>query len=252
MTATNPNNLAPVSNYGEPVVAGRMQALAPISVAVDLHTAYPEAELTKLLGSLGHMLADHACPAIHFISAYEGEGGGDIAFETALAAARQSGKRTLFLNMNSAPGKSYLQLSQKALVSIDAYFRAESPHGSPLLSVHGTSLFYADFSKSVLNLASVLDTSFLRALIQGLKENFDLIVISSSGAMLRSAPSMLCPLVDGNVLVIEAERTRSPVAEALKNQVESGGGRVLGAVLNRRQFHIPYWIYKRLFGHQGR
>jgi capsular exopolysaccharide synthesis family protein len=51
---------------------------------------------------------------------------------------------------------------------------------------------------------------------------------------------------DGVVLVVEAEKTRWEVAQKACRQLEEGGIRVLGAVLNRRKMHIPDWLYNRL------
>jgi Mrp family chromosome partitioning ATPase len=52
--------------------------------------------------------------------------------------------------------------------------------------------------------------------------------------------------VDGVVLVLEAEKTRKPVAENLKNRILENGGNLLGMVFNNRRFHIPESVYKRL------
>jgi Mrp family chromosome partitioning ATPase len=49
--------------------------------------------------------------------------------------------------------------------------------------------------------------------------------------------------VDGVVLVVEAEKTRWQVAEQAKRILEESGARLLGAVLSRRQFHIPNALY---------
>jgi Mrp family chromosome partitioning ATPase len=49
--------------------------------------------------------------------------------------------------------------------------------------------------------------------------------------------------MDGVVLVVEAEKTRWEVAEQAKRTLEDSGARVLGAVLSRRQFHIPAAFY---------
>jgi len=52
--------------------------------------------------------------------------------------------------------------------------------------------------------------------------------------------------VDGVVLVLEADKTRKPVAENLKNRILQNGGNLLGMVFNNRRYHIPEYVYKRL------
>ncbi len=52
--------------------------------------------------------------------------------------------------------------------------------------------------------------------------------------------------VSGVLLVVEAERTRAPIIEQARKVIETGGGRLLGVILNKRKHHIPGWIYKLL------
>jgi hypothetical protein len=48
------------------------------------------------------------------------------------------------------------------------------------------------------------------------------------------------------LLVLESERTRRQAASWTMRQVEDAGGRLLGAVLNRRRYRVPGWIYRRI------
>ena len=50
----------------------------------------------------------------------------------------------------------------------------------------------------------------------------------------------------GVLLVVEAERTRAPIIEQARKVIATGGGRLLGVILNKRKHHIPGWIYKLL------
>jgi succinoglycan biosynthesis transport protein ExoP len=52
--------------------------------------------------------------------------------------------------------------------------------------------------------------------------------------------------VDGVILVVEAEKVRWEVARQAKEFLMQGHARLLGVVLNKRQFHIPDWMYRRL------
>jgi Mrp family chromosome partitioning ATPase len=59
-------------------------------------------------------------------------------------------------------------------------------------------------------------------------------------------PQIICPKVDGVIMVITAGKTRRQVAQRVKKEIEDAGGRILGVVINRRKYYIPAWIYKRL------
>ena len=51
--------------------------------------------------------------------------------------------------------------------------------------------------------------------------------------------------VDAVVVVVEAERTRAPVALRLVDLLRRAEAPVTGAVLNKRRFYVPAWIYDR-------
>ena len=53
-------------------------------------------------------------------------------------------------------------------------------------------------------------------------------------------------LTDGLLLVVEANRTRRDLAQALKARLDAAGVSVLGAVLNNRTYPVPPTIYAKL------
>ena len=72
--------------------------------------------------------------------------------------------------------------------------------------------------------------------------------------MLIDAPSLqrssagieVAGLADLAIVVVEAEATRVAVAKRLVERLESAGGQVVGAILNKRAFYIPRFIYAAL------
>ncbi len=52
--------------------------------------------------------------------------------------------------------------------------------------------------------------------------------------------------VDGTVLVVEANVTRSEVLEDSISRLTAGQSVIYGIILNKREFHIPKWLYKLL------
>jgi Mrp family chromosome partitioning ATPase len=56
----------------------------------------------------------------------------------------------------------------------------------------------------------------------------------------------LARMMDGVVLVVKAEGVRSEIVMRMKDLLQEVNVRVLGAVLNKRRFYIPGWLYNRL------
>ena len=71
----------------------------------------------------------------------------------------------------------------------------------------------------------------------GCGDSFDLVVIASPAASEAPMGVLLSRFVDGNILVLEAGRTRAPVAAELRDSLSSSGGAVVGAVLTRYRSH---------------
>lgn len=83
-----------------------------------------------------------------------------------------------------------------------------------------------------------------RRWLQDAAERFDLTVFDLppvSDSALR-----LAPLVDGVLLVVEAERVRSEVAAWAAEQLRAARTNVVGVVLNKQRQHVPDWLYRRL------
>jgi capsular exopolysaccharide synthesis family protein len=78
------------------------------------------------------------------------------------------------------------------------------------------------------------------------REEFNYVILDAPPIPSFSEARVMCPKVDGVVLVVGAGKTRRQVAQRAKKDLEEAGGKVLGIVINRRKYHIPGWIYKRL------
>lgn len=61
-----------------------------------------------------------------------------------------------------------------------------------------------------------------------------------------NAAARLSSMVDGLILVVEAEETKWQVLDRIKNRLEKANANILGVVLNKRKFYVPKWIYRRL------
>jgi hypothetical protein len=56
----------------------------------------------------------------------------------------------------------------------------------------------------------------------------------------------LAPLVDGVIVVVEANRTQKEQIRYAERTIESVNGRILGHVLNKRTYPIPGWCHRMM------
>ncbi|MCC7047351.1 MAG: hypothetical protein IT562_11635 [Alphaproteobacteria bacterium] len=79
-----------------------------------------------------------------------------------------------------------------------------------------------------------------------LRSRFELVVVDTQAVSESFDPIMLSNQMDAVILVVSAESTRAPVAQNVRDRIAEVGGPIIGVVLNRRRFHIPNFLYRRL------
>lgn len=82
--------------------------------------------------------------------------------------------------------------------------------------------------------------------LKALRWNFDYVLIDCPSPAVSSDATTLAPLVDGVSVVVRAAQTRRGQIQRCQQLIESAGGNFLGFILNRRQYPVPNWLYRRL------
>lgn len=107
--------------------------------------------------------------------------------------------------------------------------------------VSGLSLLPAGGGESILR-----HLEKLPELLQTLYTRFDCIVFDGDSTLTSSEAALLAKRVDGVVLVAECEQTKREIIALSQEKLTALGGRVLGVVLNKRQFYIPGVLYGKV------
>jgi Mrp family chromosome partitioning ATPase len=179
---------------------------------------------------------------VQLIAVRDGEGTSSLARDLCLIAARQVGLRTILLDIDgngrkqvdwvrqthdgplALAGSISVQRCSLTVLRVGAsHFHVGEPHGD--MPVPPTSW------PGIFNL---------------LRPRFDFIVVDSP-AFARSFDGVLAaPHVDGTLLVIEAQATRATHVQTLRDRIVEIGGKVVGTVLNKAQFHVRDAVYERV------
>jgi protein-tyrosine kinase len=96
------------------------------------------------------------------------------------------------------------------------------------------------------NVHALIGSEVLPARIAELRSEFDHVLIDSPPVNLYADTCGLGKLADGVILVLQSNATRREAARKAKETLESARIRLLGAVLNKRQFRVPDAIYGRV------
>ncbi|UFS69337.1 CpsD/CapB family tyrosine-protein kinase [Geomonas sp. RF6] len=200
-------------------------------------------EMFTLYRSVENLLPDRPQKTLQFIGSHEGAGVSTVVRIFARTAAERLGKSVLILDAAHHNPTQHLHFD---LVQGESWIDVVQSGGCAEKACHqvGTSTLF--LSPASLQPAVTLEIPAVTNFLDELKGSFHYILIDSSPVGNSPDTLALSGEVDGVILVFEADRTRWPVALALKEQTERNGGRVLGMIFNKRRHHIPDFLYRRL------
>ncbi len=85
-----------------------------------------------------------------------------------------------------------------------------------------------------------------RECLDRLREQFQYLLFDCP-ALRQSGDTLgIAPLIDGLLLVVEADQTTKAEMLQAERQIESAGGRLFGSILNKRKYLVPDWARRRL------
>ncbi len=200
-------------------------------------------EMLLLHQSIDLMLPGVRRRVLHFTAARPGEGTSTVVRAYARTLAETIGRSVLIVDANETHPDQHLHLGVAAGASPDATTRG--PMDLAIFSTTHPNLSVSPLSPRAPWLPSVFDPEAVAHAFARLREQFETVLVDSS-PVLRPGTMALSSRADGVVLVIEAEKTRWPVALQARRRIEESGGTLLGVVLNRRRYHIPRTVYRWL------
>lgn len=78
------------------------------------------------------------------------------------------------------------------------------------------------------------------------KHEYSFVLIDTPAVWEENYVATLGNMVDGVIMVFEAEEDRWEVAQRAKDRLAMGGATLVGGILNKRLFYVPKWLYQRL------
>ncbi len=98
------------------------------------------------------------------------------------------------------------------------------------------------------NPAELLGSASMAEVVRALREHYDWVLIDTAPALAMADTPVLCPLVDGLVLVVGAEIGSRPTVQRAVDQLQSVGGKIIGVVLNKVDLERNAFYYSQYYG----
>jgi Mrp family chromosome partitioning ATPase len=189
-----------------------------------------------------------SCKVVQCIAARSGEGASSVARDFALIAARVSNLRVLLLDLDP-PGRNQAETLRARQAAMSATAPVVQLLPGQVQSGSGAQLAVLKFEGAGALVSEVQGgwpgaAPIWHGAIELLRASFNLIVVDSSSLDSGFEGITLAREMDANLIVVQAESTRAAVAQNLRDQLLEVGAPIAGVVLNRRQFHIPKFIYR--------
>jgi len=183
---------------------------------------------------------------IMFVGTNHGDGASTTAINFATTMAMDSQLKILLIDANLRTP------------SLHDVFKIGQAHGlsdllggngrvtSPIKKVGPGNLYVIPCGGNYSEPVTLFESKRFDQFLKLVRERFDYVILDAPPVHSSAECRVLCPKVDGMVLVVESEKTRWPIALSAKMKLEEARGKLLGVVLNKKKYHIPNFIYKRL------
>ena len=229
-------------------------------------------EMVRLFAVLNPPLNEGRGRILQFVSAQPDEGVSTIAREFARVAALHSPDNVLLLDLNTQADGQYhhfkdielrdhsLAVSEPIEIGVDpaALWRVVSetelqdrmtlPRGE-LVTFHrigSTRLLVSQFHREALHDSHMAQVTNRPAFWDEVRDRVNFTIVDSPASSMSVDGLAVSAMMDAVVLVVEAETTRVPVIEDLRDRLRARGAHLAGVVFNKRSFYIPEPIYRLL------
>ncbi len=219
-------------------------------------------EMIRLHINVEALLPEAERHILQFVASRKGEGTSTLARAYAKVAAIEFRKRVLVLDADlgifEQPHNGVLKRRNKLSAASDRSgditlaepsLMPEVAHDhlidKSLVEPGEEPYFFLPAPMRQPTVASIGQSFLMESLFATLRERFDVVVVDSPPVHKSSYSLVIARQTDGLVLVVEATRTRWPVANSAKHTIIKAGGNVVGMVFNKRRACIPSLLYKR-------
>jgi len=203
-------------------------------------------DLVELFTQVENGLSADGGSIVQFVSISAGCNSERVAFDMAWAGAAILGRDVLVLNAAGSLGGLPYGIwrgdePRSAEVAQETVGKAVSLEDH-LVKVAGHGLYLADMNTACGGRNALKVTNEVVISLRKLSVLFDMIVVVSPPTDDSPFGVTLARHVDGNILVVEAEKTRRSAASKMCQILARSGRPLLGAVLNNEKRHVPNWL----------
>jgi Mrp family chromosome partitioning ATPase len=233
---------------GKPTIesAPRLEPVTPDLSQLD---GFPDdflRELGSLKNSLESVLGKNKKQSLVFVSSTSGEGTTTIVSSYARLLSLQSNVNLLVIEMNARHPALGHKLGLHSTAGVTDFFDGTRTLDEVVQDTsQGTFKVISVGRNDPVKIQLHMDRVF-PALLDEAMRRFDTVLIDAPPIIGSPETPPLSAYVDGAVVVVHTGKTKREVVQRSLGMIEQSNGRVLGAILNRKRYYIPDFIYRRI------
>lgn len=174
---------------------------------------------------------------------HPGEGTSTVALNFALAVGQTERGRILLVDANVASPSLHGALKMSSGPGLTDIIAGRAKVEDAIRKTGNEDLDVVTAGSQPMNPSDLTKAKGVDDLLAVCRDRYTLSIFDAPPVMDYNATALLAAATDGAILVIEAERERWEVAQRATSLLQDAGARVLGAVLNKRKYHIPRFLY---------
>jgi len=183
---------------------------------------------------------------VMFASAVAREGTTTVAREFASVLAGRQEAETLLIDANLRRPALHEAFRTTRDPGLSDHILGDVPLSECLRETGMLRLTMLPAGRPVIAPPRVFGDNRIRGMLSELRRRFTYIAIDAAPIMGSPEGAQISQLADRVVLVVRSGHTRRQLPERALEILGDAGATVLGAVLNRRRFYIPRFVYERL------
>lgn len=200
-------------------------------------------DMASLKGNLIGACNGQTPSTLMITSSKDGEGKTLAAIAIAQCLNNQGQSKVLIIDANARSPKLHRlyclkQTAGLAELVLDGADQKQVCHPTSI-----TNLDILGFGLIAQQQACLFESNAFQKILAQLSQSYNYIVVDADSVLSGSEVSVICPLFDGILLVIECESTKWQVVKIAADKISKAGGRLLGSIMNRRKFYIPRFFY---------
>jgi capsular exopolysaccharide synthesis family protein len=173
------------------------------------------------------------------VSPLHGEGASSVACLLARAMSERSRSKTLLVDLNLRTPSLWRLMQAKGRDGFTSVIAESRTLPEVMQETDAETLHVITAGNGYVDPIDVIDNRRTLEIVSELGRHADVVFIDCAPITLYPDARALAPIVDGVILVVEADVTPVSVASRAVELVRDTGANVLGVVLNKRRDYIP-------------